>query len=93
MATLTFVIYCLSQHPDVLLHLREEILTKIGPSRKPTFDDVKDCKYMRAVINGTYIITKHFDDVSDIRAHCRNSSFISCRVRTQFPWQLPTFLI
>ena len=53
MATLTFVVYCLSQHPDVLLNLREEILTKIGPTRRPTFEDIKDCKYLRAVINGT----------------------------------------
>jgi cytochrome P450 len=52
MATLTFVVYCLSQYPDVLVTLREEILTKIGPKRRPTFDDIKDCKYLRAVING-----------------------------------------
>ena len=52
MATLTFAVYCLSQHPDVLMNLRDEILTKVGPTRRPTFDDVKDCKYLRAVING-----------------------------------------
>ena len=52
MATLTFAVYCLSQHPDVLKTLRDEILTKVGPTRRPTFDDVKDCKYLRAVING-----------------------------------------
>ncbi|KAF8590882.1 cytochrome P450 [Ramaria rubella] len=53
MATLTFVVYCLSQHPHVLVTLREEIQTKIGRSRRPTFDDVKDCKFLRAVINET----------------------------------------
>ena len=52
MATLTFATYCLSQHPHVLVTLRDEILTKVGPTRSPTFDDVKDCKYLRAVING-----------------------------------------
>lgn len=52
MATLTFVVYCLSQHSDVLMTLRDEILTTVGPTRRPTFDDVKDCKYLRAVING-----------------------------------------
>ncbi|KAH7888186.1 cytochrome P450 [Phlebopus sp. FC_14] len=52
-ATLTFAIYMLSQHPDVLARLREEILTKLGSSRRPTHDDMKDMKYLRAVINET----------------------------------------
>jgi hypothetical protein len=38
-ATITFVIYMLAQHPDVLLRLREEILTEVGSSRRPTYDD------------------------------------------------------
>ncbi|KAF8575742.1 cytochrome P450 [Ramaria rubella] len=53
MATLTFTVYCLSQHPDDLTKLRDEILTLIGPSRQPTMEDVKTCKYLRAVINET----------------------------------------
>jgi len=40
-------------HPGVLARLREEILTQVGPSRRPTFEDVKDMKYLRAVINET----------------------------------------
>ncbi|KIK93852.1 hypothetical protein PAXRUDRAFT_785857 [Paxillus rubicundulus Ve08.2h10] len=52
-ATLTFATYMLSQHPDVLARLREEILTKVGNSRKPTHDDMKDMKYLRAFINET----------------------------------------
>lgn len=42
----------LTQHPDVLHRLREEILSKVGSSRRPTYDDMRDMKYMRAVING-----------------------------------------
>ncbi|KAF8585531.1 cytochrome P450 [Ramaria rubella] len=53
MATLTYAIYCLSQYPNVLATLREEILRQVGPSRQPTFDDVKECKFLRAVINET----------------------------------------
>ncbi|KIJ32051.1 hypothetical protein M422DRAFT_783590 [Sphaerobolus stellatus SS14] len=53
MCTLTFAVYCLSQNPEVLATLREEILTKIGPTRRPHFDDIKDLKYLRAVINET----------------------------------------
>ncbi|KAG1875428.1 cytochrome P450 [Suillus subalutaceus] len=52
-ATLTFVIYMLTQHPDVLRRLREEILSKVGSSRRPTYDDMRDMKYLRAVINET----------------------------------------
>ncbi|KAG2137150.1 cytochrome P450 [Suillus bovinus] len=52
-ATLTFVIYMLTEHPDVLRRLREEILGKVGRSRRPTYDDMRDMKYLRAVINET----------------------------------------
>ncbi|KAF8585530.1 cytochrome P450 monooxygenase pc-3 [Ramaria rubella] len=53
MATLTFAIYCLSQHPSVFAILRDEILKEVGSNRRPTFDDVKNCKFLRAVINET----------------------------------------
>ncbi|KAI9568647.1 cytochrome P450 [Boletus coccyginus] len=50
-ATLTFAVYMFSQHPDVLARLREEILAKVGVSSRPTHDDIKDMKYLRAFIN------------------------------------------
>ncbi|KAG8218219.1 cytochrome P450 [Butyriboletus roseoflavus] len=50
-ATLTFAIYMLSQHPDVLTRLREEIVAKVGVSSRPTRDDMRDMKYLRAFIN------------------------------------------
>ena len=53
--TLTFLVYMLSQNPDVMHRLREEILRTVGPSRRPTHEDVRDMKYMRAVINGHFI--------------------------------------
>ncbi|KAI6039226.1 cytochrome P450 [Pisolithus marmoratus] len=52
-STLTFLVYMLSQHPDVLKRLSAEVLTKVGSSRRPTYDDVREMKYMRAVINET----------------------------------------
>jgi hypothetical protein len=42
----------LAEHPHVLKRLRQEILTKVGPERRPTFDDFRDMKYLKAVING-----------------------------------------
>ncbi|KAF8523080.1 cytochrome P450 monooxygenase pc-3 [Hysterangium stoloniferum] len=53
MCTLSFTVYCLSQHPAILARLREEILVKVGPTGRPTIEDVRDCKYLRAVINET----------------------------------------
>ncbi|KAK0191618.1 cytochrome P450 monooxygenase pc-3 [Armillaria mellea] len=52
-ATLTFVVYMLSQHPDVLRRLRNEILGKVGTTNRPSYNDFRDMKYLRAVINET----------------------------------------
>ncbi|KAK0231517.1 cytochrome P450 monooxygenase pc-3 [Armillaria fumosa] len=52
-ATLTFVVYMLSQHPDVLRRLRNEILEKVGMTNRPSYNDFRDMKYLRAVINET----------------------------------------
>ena len=45
-------VYFLSQHPEVLRRLREEILAKVGPERRPDYSDIREMKYLRAVING-----------------------------------------
>nr|BAL05110.1 cytochrome P450 [Phanerodontia chrysosporium] len=51
--TLTSAVYFLSQYPEVLRRLREEILEKVGPTRRPTYDDIREMKYLRAFINET----------------------------------------
>jgi len=53
--TLSFIIYLLSIHPKVLSKLREEISLNVGkdPRRKLTFEEIRGCKYLRAVINET----------------------------------------
>ncbi|KAF8306199.1 cytochrome P450 [Clavulina sp. PMI_390] len=50
---LTFATYALSQHPEVLAKLREEILSVISPTDVPTYDSIRDLKYLRAVLNET----------------------------------------
>ena len=42
----------LSQHPKVLARLREEILGVVGPLKTPQYDDIRNLRYLRAVING-----------------------------------------
>ncbi|TRM60413.1 cytochrome P450 [Schizophyllum amplum] len=49
--TLTYGIYKLAEHPDILAKLRAEILDKVGPTRRPTYDDIRDMKYLRAFLN------------------------------------------
>lgn len=52
-STLTFVIYFLCIYPHVLHRLREEILERVGPTNRPSYEDIKEMKYLRAVINET----------------------------------------
>lgn len=51
---MTFLIYALSTNPAVFARLREEVLSKVGASARPTYDDIRDMKYLRAVINGMH---------------------------------------
>ncbi|TFK35037.1 cytochrome P450 monooxygenase pc-3 [Crucibulum laeve] len=51
--SITFATYMLAEHPDVFQKLRQEILEKVGDTKRPTFDDMRDMKYLRAVINET----------------------------------------
>jgi len=65
-------------HPEFLTRLREEILSLVGPTRRPTYDDIKELKYLRAVLNGTYfhlwfLIVIFFTEF-------RNASPFPCRV-------------
>ncbi|KAF9040667.1 cytochrome P450 monooxygenase pc-3 [Panaeolus papilionaceus] len=49
--TLTFAFYMLAEHPKIAEKLRQEILDKVGPSRRPTYEDIRDMRYLRAFLN------------------------------------------
>ncbi|SJL03745.1 uncharacterized protein ARMOST_07102 [Armillaria ostoyae] len=49
---LTFAVYMMCEHPDMATRLRSEILTKVG-ARRPTYEDIRDMKYLRAFLNET----------------------------------------
>ncbi|KAF8893047.1 cytochrome P450 [Infundibulicybe gibba] len=51
--TLTFATYMLSEHPHIADRLRAEILKVVGKTQRPTYDDVREMKYLRAFINET----------------------------------------
>ncbi|KAK0501377.1 cytochrome P450 [Armillaria luteobubalina] len=48
---LTFAMYMMCEHPKMAQRLRAEILEKLG-TRRPTYDDIRDLKYLRAFLNG-----------------------------------------
>ncbi|KAG2142981.1 cytochrome P450 [Suillus clintonianus] len=52
-STLTSAIYLLAMHPEILTRLREEIISKVGLTRMPTYDDIKGIKFIQAVLNET----------------------------------------
>ncbi|KAI5830824.1 cytochrome P450 [Schizophyllum commune Tattone D] len=51
MGTLSFGVYKLTAHPEIAQRLREEVLEVVGPNRRPTYEDVRDMKYLRAFLN------------------------------------------
>ena len=53
-AALTFCTYFLCMYPDSRKRLREEIMNKVGSNRRPTYEDIKEMKFLRAFINGDY---------------------------------------
>ncbi|KAG5645279.1 hypothetical protein DXG03_006581 [Asterophora parasitica] len=56
-STLTFAMYMLTQHPAIVKRLREEILLTVGSTSRPTYEQIKDLKYMRAFINGQFYVS------------------------------------
>lgn len=50
-ASLSWTIYELARHPEVMRKLRREILDVVGPERTPTYADLKGMKYLQNVMN------------------------------------------
>ncbi|KAA1466958.1 cytochrome P450 [Dentipellis sp. KUC8613] len=51
--TLTFVVYFLCLHPDVMMRLRQEIINEYGDNGMPSLETMRGLKYLRAVLNET----------------------------------------
>ncbi|KAF1979634.1 cytochrome P450 [Bimuria novae-zelandiae CBS 107.79] len=51
--TLTWAIYELSRQPDIIAKLRQEIIQQVGLERQPTYQDLKDMKYLSHILNET----------------------------------------
>ena len=46
----------LAEHPDIEVRLREEIFEKVGETGRPTYDQIREMKYMRAFLNGIFLL-------------------------------------
>ena len=42
----------LADHPDVFARLRNEVLETLGPNGKVSPENLREMKYLRAVLNG-----------------------------------------
>jgi cytochrome P450 len=50
-ATLSWAFYELSHYPATWAKLRQEVLDVVGPTRAPTYDDIKNLKYVTHTLN------------------------------------------
>ena len=72
--TLTFAVAMLADNPHVLRRLREEVLSVLGPKQTPTFEHVREMKYLRAVINGEvprlFYVDRRVTEVHNLQKPC-----------------------
>jgi cytochrome P450 len=54
----------LSEHPDIEKRLRQEIYDIVGRKGRPTYDQMRVMRYMRAFLNGMYFQFRIDQDLS-----------------------------
>ncbi|KAK3175054.1 hypothetical protein OEA41_002300 [Lepraria neglecta] len=52
-SSLSFTFLELSKNPAIVKKLRREILERVGPTERPTYDDLKNMPYLQHVMNET----------------------------------------
>ncbi|PGG98356.1 hypothetical protein GX51_06843 [Blastomyces parvus] len=52
-ATLSFCLFELSRNPTAVARLRTEVIDRLGNTRKPSYSDLKEMKFLTAVLNET----------------------------------------
>lgn len=50
-ATLSWTFYEMSHYPEIWAKLRKEVLDTVGPTRAPTYENLKNMKYLKNTIN------------------------------------------
>jgi len=68
-AVLSFMMYLLAMHPDVTRKLRKEVLEQVGVDVPPTAENIRELKYLRAVLNETMrVFTPLPSNIRDTRS-------------------------
>ena len=76
-ALCTFAVTMLTEHPDVLARLRNEVLETVGPNGKIGPESLKEMKYLRAVLDGKrFTLARGSSDL----ICCKNAEVVSKRV-------------
>lgn len=52
-ATLSWAFYEISHYPNIYSKLRNEVLATIGEAKSPTYEDLRNMKYLRNTVNET----------------------------------------
>lgn len=52
-ATLSWCVYEVSHYPQIYAKLRSEVLSIVGPTKEPTYEDLKSMKYLQHTLNET----------------------------------------
>ena len=52
----------LAEHPDIEHRLRQEVFDKVGATNRPTYDNMREMRFMRAFLNG--------DELSVTKSSC-----------------------
>lgn len=76
----------LAEHPDFLACLRKEVFDTIGPTGKVSLENLREMKYLRAVLNGKPVLTFRFRP--SVLIFRRDAEVVSKCVRIN----VPTFL-
>ena len=64
---ITFAVYMLSKHPRVYDRLLQEIVDTIGTENRPTSKDLRNMKYLRAVLDGRHRIAWYGQGLAFVR--------------------------
>jgi len=43
----------LAEHPEIAKRLRDEVINHLGSERRPTYEDLRGMKFLRAFVNET----------------------------------------
>lgn len=76
----------LAEHPDIEGRLREEIYEKVGETGRPTYDQIREMKYMRAFLNGNVSSFGYWPRLLLLKTFCgRGSKAVSPGVSSSLP--------